>query len=150
MKITILGCGPSYGVPSLTRGFYGVDPNNPKNVRLRSSLLLQDKDVTVLFDTGPEIRLELLRVGSPHLTALCYTHSHYDHMAGAEDVRAIMREENRILPVYGLQKDLDALSNQLAYIFRSSITQKKPGFRLNEIIPLVPFKIKHLKFIPIL
>ena len=148
MKITILGCGPSYGVPSLTRGFSDCDAKNKKNVRLRSAMLLQDKDVIILFDTGPEIRLELLRAGSPDLTALCYTHCHYDHMAGAEDVRAIMREKNQILPVYGAGQDLDALQKQLAYVLRSSID--KPGFRLHEISPFHSFKIKHIKLMPIL
>jgi len=148
MKITILGCGPSYGVPSLTRGFSESDPKNPKNTRLRSAMLLQDKDVAILFDTGPEIRLELLKAGSPDLTALCYTHSHYDHMAGAEDVRAIMREKDRLLPVYGSHADLDALQNQLAHVFRSSIT--KPGFCLHEIKPFRPFQIQHIKLTPIL
>ncbi|MBP5343814.1 MAG: MBL fold metallo-hydrolase [Alphaproteobacteria bacterium] len=148
MKITILGCGPSYGVPSLTRGFCECDAKNEKNIRLRTAMLLQDKEVTILFDTGPEIRLELLRVGSPDLTALCYTHSHYDHMAGAEDVRAMMREKDQILPVYGTAGDLSALKDQLSYVLRSAIN--KPGFRLHHITPYHSFKIKHVKLTPIL
>ena len=56
MRVKILGCGPSFGVPSLSRGFGECDPINPKNRRMRSSILVQDKGVSVLIDSGPEIR----------------------------------------------------------------------------------------------
>ena len=91
MKVKILGCGPSYGVPSLSRGFGLCDPKNPKNVRFRSSVLIEDNDTNILIDSGPEIRIQLLRVGSPKLDAVLYTHEHYDHMGGcyACDIRCI-------------------------------------------------------------
>ena len=56
MKIRILGCGPSYGVPSLSRGFGECDPNNPKNIRTRTAILLQSKFGNIVVDSGPEIR----------------------------------------------------------------------------------------------
>ena len=60
MKVTILGCGASYGVPSLHKGFGLCNPKNPKNIRFRSSILIEEKGQNILVDTPPEIRLELL------------------------------------------------------------------------------------------
>ena len=56
MKITILGCGPSWGMPSLINGFGDADPKEAKNTRTRSSILIEDKGIRILIDTGPEIR----------------------------------------------------------------------------------------------
>ncbi len=147
MKIRILGCGPSYGLPSLTRGFGDCDANEPKNVRTRSAMLLQEGDTTILFDAGPEIRLQLLKAGAPQLTAICFTHAHYDHMGGAEDVRAFMKDNCRILPVYGTQSDMIALRKQLPYAFH--ITHQKT-MEVHHIKPYKSFKINNLEIIPIL
>ncbi len=147
MKVTILGCGPSYGMPSLTRGFGPSDPNNPKNVRTRSAILLTDKDLGILFDTGPEIREQLLRCGEvPQIQAVCYTHLHYDHMGGAEDIRNLAKERQQIMDVYGTQKDITALRRQMPYVFDPSHQQT---MKLHHIKPYKPFKIKHLEIMPI-
>lgn len=147
MKITILGCGPSYGMPSITRGFGPSDPNEPKNVRTRSAILLQDKEVGLLFDTDPEIRQQLLKAGSPNITHLCYTHAHYDHMGGAEDVRVVARELNQVVQVYGTQKDMLALRRQMPYVFEPT---RQSTMKLHYIKPYKSFKIKHLEIMPIL
>ena len=146
MKITILGCGPSYGLPSLTRGFGLCDANNPKNIRTRSALLLEEAGTTILFDSGPEIREQLWRAGCPQLDALCYTHAHYDHMGGAEDVRTITKERRQILDVYGVQRDILALRRQMTYAFEDS---HQATMKLHYIKPYQAFEIKNLKVIPI-
>ena len=91
MKIRILGCGPSYGMPSLTRGFGYADPKEAKNIRTRSAILVEEQGMGILFDTGPEIREQLLKAASPQIQAICYTHAHYDHMWGAEDLRILAK-----------------------------------------------------------
>ena len=147
MKITILGCGPSYGMPSLTRGFGNTDPAEPKNIRTRSAILVEEQGVGILFDTGPEIREQLLKAGSPQIHAICYTHTHYDHMGGAEDLRTVARERNQILDVYGRQKDILALRRQMPYVFDP---KHQTTMKLHYIKPYKPFKINGLTLIPIL
>ena len=146
MKVTILECGPSYGMPSLTRGFGPSDPNEPKNVRTRSAILIEDKGLNVLIDTGPEIREQLWRIGAPKIDALLYTHAHYDHMGGAQDVRNVAKERNQIMDVYGAQKDMLALHKQMPYVFEPS---HQPTFKTHYIKPYKTFKIGHLDITPI-
>ncbi|MBQ4471878.1 MAG: MBL fold metallo-hydrolase [Alphaproteobacteria bacterium] len=146
MKVTILGCGPSYGMPSLTRGFGPSDPNEPKNVRTRSDILIEDKGVGILIDTGPEIREQLLRAGTPKIHAILYTHAHYDHMGGAQDLRNVAIEKNEVLDIYGTPKDMLALRRQMPYVFEPS---HQKTLSLHYIKPYKSFKIKHLEIIPI-
>ena len=146
MKITILGCGPSYGVPSLTRGFGPSDPKEVKNIRTRSAILIEDKGLNILVDTGPEIREQLWRAGAPQIHAILYTHAHYDHMGGAQDVRNVAKERNQIIDVYAVQKDIVALRKQLPYVFQED---HQKTLQTHYIRPYKPFKIKHLTIIPI-
>ena len=146
MKITILGCGPSYGMPSLTRGFGPADPKEPKNVRTRSAILIEDKGVHILIDTGPEIREQLWRAGAPTIDAIIYTHAHYDHMGGAQDLRNVAIERGEIIDVYGTQKDMLALRHQMPYVFEPS---HQKTLNLHYIKPYKSFKIKHLEITPI-
>lgn len=148
MKITVLGCGPSYGVPSLYRGFGNCDPNNPKNVRFRTSMMLKDKENTILFDTGPEIRLQLLRAECAHLDAVVYTHAHYDHMGGADDLRKFLAEKEQILPIYLSAHDNKEFQDRLNYIFQTKSSEYY--FDIKVIQPYVPFDVKGTKITPIL
>ena len=146
MKITILGCGPSYGVPSLTRGFDMVDPKEKKNVRTRTALLLEEKGTYILFDTGPEIREQLLKVGSPKIDAVCYTHAHYDHIAGAEDVHAYAKQQKGHLDVYATRHDLWVLRQEMPYVF----APQGKAMKVHYIQYYKPFKINELEIIPLL
>lgn len=150
MKIRILGCGPSYGVPSLSRGFGKCDPNNPKNVRTRSAMLLQSEHGNFVFDTGPEIREQLIAAGRPKIDAVLYTHAHYDHMGGAEDLRkAILGQENndQLLPVY-LNRDDEREFAELLY-FAFPPFAKQTVFDVHVIKPYQPFLVNGLKILPI-
>lgn len=147
MKITILGCGPSYGVPSLTRGFDMVDPQEKKNIRSRTAMLLEEEGVRVLFDTGPEIREQLLKTDFSRIDAVCYTHAHYDHIAGAEDVHGYARVQGRHLDVYGTRHDLWIMRQEMPYVFDPKYRQ---AMRIHYIQYHKPFKINDLNVIPIL
>ncbi len=149
MKIKILGCGPSFGVPSLSRGFGDCDPINPKNRRMRSSILIQDKDTTILVDSGPEIRLQLLDAGRPDLDGVLYTHAHYDHMGGADDLRAMLGENKQTLPVYLAKQDEAHFKELLQYMFRAH-TQNMPTFDVRTVKPWEPFQIGKVTVLPIL
>ena len=146
MKITILGCGPSYGVPSLTRGFDLVDPKEKKNVRTRTAMFLEAGDVHILFDTGPEIREQLLKAGSPQIDAICYTHAHYDHIAGAEDLHSYARFQEKHLDVFATRHDLWIMRKEMPYVFPPN----HDALQAHYIQYHKPFKIKGLEVIPIL
>ena len=147
MKVTILGCGASYGVPSLFKGFVNCDPKNPKNTRFRSSILVEEQGKNILIDTPPEIRLELLRAKVKKVDALLYTHCHYDHMAGAEDVRNFTSKQNRVLPIYGTRYDLKTFKDQMKFVFRKP--KNFQTVQLNPIKVYTPFSVGKISILPI-
>ena len=147
MKVTILGCGASYGVPSLLKGFGNCNPKNPKNTRFRSSILIEDKGQNILIDTPPEIRLELLRAKVKKIDALLYTHSHFDHMAGAEDVRNYTRKLDQVLDIYGTRFDLNEYKNQMRYAFKDK--KHSDSVSLHTIRFYHSFKVSGIKVLPI-
>ena len=146
MKITILGCGPSWGMPSLINGFGAADPKEPKNRRTRSSILIEDKGVKILIDTGPDIREQLLRIGTPKIHTICYTHAHYDHMGGAEEFAMLAREHCGVLDIYARQKDIIHFKKRMPYIFQ---TPNKQFMKTHYIRPYKKFQIEHLEILPI-
>lgn len=146
MKITILGCAPSWGMPSLISGFGIADPKEVKNKRTRSSILIEDKGLKILIDTGPDIREQLLRIGSPKIHTICYTHAHYDHMGGAEDFGMLARECQERLDVYGRQKDIIHFKRRMPYIFK---TKDKEFIKTHYIKPYQKFQIGHIEIMPI-
>lgn len=118
MKVTILGCGGSGGVP-LVGGVWGAcDPANPKNRRRRSSILIEKDDATILVDTSPDCREQLLAAGVRRLDAVLYTHAHADHLHGIDDLRAINRQMRRPIPVYAAAWTLDEIEARFAYALR--------------------------------
>ena len=148
MQVRILGCGPSYGVPSLSRGYGTCNPADPHNFRLRSSALIQEGNTSVLIDSGPEVRLQLLQAGSPKLSAVLYTHEHYDHMGGADDLRSALRPDDSKLPVYMPESALEHFQHILDYMFRPETKGHNP-FDIRVIEPYRPFTVESLNIIPI-
>jgi phosphoribosyl 1,2-cyclic phosphate phosphodiesterase len=105
ITVTILGCGSSGGVPRLGQGWGACNPNNPKNRRLRCSILIEQEDAdgrktVVLVDTSPDLREQLLRHGASHLDAVVLTHSHADHTHGMDDVRPLVLHMKRRIPTF--------------------------------------------------
>ena len=147
MKVTILGCGASYGVPSLHGGFGACNPKNPKNIRFRSAILIEEQGQNILVDTPPEIRLELLRSKIKKVDALLYTHSHYDHMAGAEDIRSFTHKQGKIMDIYGTKYDLKNFKGQMKFVFRKP--QNVVSVRLNPIKVYEPFLVNGISVLPI-
>lgn len=120
MKVRILGCGPSNGTPSLSRGFSLCNPNNPKNFRTRSSVLITtNKQKNILIDTGPDVRAQLLKMGSrPQIDAILYTHIHFDHMGGLNDIYGYLYDQKKIVDVF-LDKNCAAqFKHQLDFVFK--------------------------------
>lgn len=121
MHFTILGCGSSGGVPRLGDNWGDCDPDEPKNQRLRCSLLIEREDegqvTRVLIDTTPDLRTQLLRAGVGELDAVIYTHSHADHVHGIDDLRQIVFNTKTRLAVWADGPTQEALYSRFGYAF---------------------------------
>lgn len=121
IRFTILGCGSSGGVPRLGGHWGDCDPDNPKNFRRRCSLLIErdgpDGTTTVLVDTTPDVRMQLLDAGIGRLDAVVYTHSHADHVHGIDDMRMIVFNMRARLPVWADGDTQNALLSRFGYAF---------------------------------
>jgi phosphoribosyl 1,2-cyclic phosphate phosphodiesterase len=104
IKLTILGCGSSAGVPRPALGWGACDPSNPKNRRLRCSLLVERKSgngiTRVLIDTSPDLREQLIGASVDHLDAVFLTHEHADQTHGIDDLRSVVLHQRARIPVY--------------------------------------------------
>ncbi|MEM8980749.1 MAG: MBL fold metallo-hydrolase [Pseudomonadota bacterium] len=118
---TILGCGSSGGVPRLGGHWGACDPNEPKNVRRRCSLLIEQNSTEgttrILIDTGPDLRAQLLDAGVGALDAVVYTHSHADHVHGLDDLRQIVYNMRARLPVWADVPTQNDLLSRFGYAF---------------------------------
>ena len=121
MRFTILGCGSSGGVPRLGGHWGDCDPDNPKNSRRRCSLLVErdgaNGTTTVLIDTSPDLRSQLLDTGTGRLDAVVYTHSHADHVHGIDDLRMIVFNMRARIPVWADGDTQNALLAKFGYAF---------------------------------
>ncbi|MBC8268271.1 MAG: MBL fold metallo-hydrolase [Rhodospirillaceae bacterium] len=116
MKVTILGCGGSSGTPAVGRGWGKCDPNNPKNSRLRPSILVENGDTCLLVDTSPDLRQQLLSADVNRLDAVLFTHYHADHLHGIDDLRQINREMNAAIDVYADADTLHVIKERFGYV----------------------------------
>ena len=121
LSLTILGCGSSGGVPRLGGNWGDCDPTNPKNARRRCSILVErngeNGTTSVLIDTSPDLRSQLLDAGVGRLDAVLYTHSHADHVHGIDDLRMIVFNMRERLPVYADGDTTNALLSRFGYAF---------------------------------
>ncbi len=130
LVITILGCGSSGGVPRLGGIWGNCDPKNPKNFRKRCSLLVQrieNKSVTsVLIDTTPDMRQQLLDTNIGQLDAVIYTHEHADHLHGLDDLRMIVINMQKRLQVYASKQTKKSILGRFEYAFKTPVGSPYP------------------------
>ena len=123
LRFTILGCGSSGGVPRLGGHWGNCDPNNIKNYRKRCSLLIQrfeNDDVTsVLIDTTPDMRQQLLDAKIGKLDAVIYTHEHADHLHGLDDLRMIVINMQKRLQVFASSQTKKSILERFGYAFKT-------------------------------
>src|SRR5689334_13299991 len=115
MKITVLGCGASGGVPLITGEWGTCDPSNPKNQRRRASVLIQTQGKNILIDTTPDLRMQLLDAGVHKIDLVLYTHDHADHVGGLDDLRQIYAKYQEPIPIYADQGTLSRLRTSYRY-----------------------------------
>ena len=119
MKLTILGCGTSGGVPKMPEYWGACDPKNPKNRRRRASILIEEADTRILVDTTPDLREQMLDAKVSDLDAVFFTHDHADHVHGIDDLRGFFHLKREKMPVYGDEQTIGTLKNRFEYVFKS-------------------------------
>ncbi len=120
MKVQILGCGTSTGVPRIGNDWGACDPENPRNARMRSSILVSLGGYHILVDTSPELRLQMLRARVGPVDAVIWTHEHADHCHGLDDLRQMAIMLRRPVLAYARQPVLDILAARFDYAFHGS------------------------------
>ena len=149
MRVTILGCGSSNGVPTITGNWGVCDPKNPKNRRRRPSILLEKNGFNLLIDTSTDLREQLLDAKCKQIDAVLYTHEHADHVMGIDDLRAIRRQMRRDIEVFAAPEVIESLKTRFGYLFSGIQNPKdlyRPIFNPNKIInpnfQVGPFSVK--------
>ena len=119
MRVTVLGCGTSGGVPVIGNYWGACDPENPKNRRSRVSVAVEEGDTRLLVDTSPDLRQQCLANGVDHVDGVLYTHDHADHTHGIDDLRIMAMRGRARVPVYADTGTLATLNRRFDYIFTS-------------------------------
>jgi phosphoribosyl 1,2-cyclic phosphate phosphodiesterase len=117
VKVRILGCGTSFGVPRIGNDWGLCDPDEPRNRRLRSSILVESDGKRLLVDCGPDIREQLLQADVAALDGVIITHDHADHCHGIDELRAIEQTIGHAVPLYARANVLEGLRKRFGYIF---------------------------------
>ncbi len=154
MRVKILGCGASSGVPAAdVRGWGRCDPKNSKNRRTRPSAMIEDEGVRILLDTSPDLRQQLLNADINKLDGVVYSHAHADHLHGIDDLRAVNRSIDAPLDIYADARTLGVISKRFGYVFEPLVDGSnffyKPSLIANEIRPGIGFNIGPVKITPI-
>lgn len=149
MKVTFLGTGTSQGVPVIACDCEVCSSQNLKDKRLRSSILITSDAKTIVVDTGPDFRQQMLRADVQKLDAVVFTHEHKDHIAGLDDIRAFNYKQKTAMDIYATTAVQDALKREFYYVFADF---KYPGIPLMDLhtIDLTPFSIGDIHLTPIL
>ncbi len=117
MKITILGCGHSLGVPVIGCKCPVCTSDNPKNKRLRVSVLLEINGINIIIDTSPDFRQQMLLTNINKIDAVLYTHDHADHIHGIDDLRQFNALQDEVIQTYGNIEIMTAIKKRFAYAF---------------------------------
>ena len=160
MTITITGSGTSQGVPVIGCECHVCNSNDIKDKRLRSSIHIQYNNNSIVIDTGPDFRQQMINSKIKMLDAVFFTHEHKDHVAGLDDVRAFNFIQKKPIEVYCSENVFKALKREFHYIFdpkfkypgipsinRHKIS-KESTFRVNEVL-ITPIEVMHYK-LPVL
>jgi len=153
MRVTFLGTGTSTGVPVVSCRCRICTSDDPRNKRLRQSVLIESKGLYGLIDTTPDLRLQLLRNPIPRLDYVLFTHSHSDHLMGLDDIRPFNFRQREPIRAYASPMTAKAVRRAFSYIWddRSQIGGGKPQLDLQEVeelfthdgIEIIPIPVAH-------
>jgi phosphoribosyl 1,2-cyclic phosphate phosphodiesterase len=148
LKITFLGTGTSQGVPVIACQCKACQSDDPKDQRLRSSVLIEDGETSIVIDTGPDFRQQMLRADVRNLSAVLITHAHRDHIAGLDDIRSFNWVNKKPMDLYAEKLVMDSVKTTFPYIFAENKYPGVPQLILHEI-NLQKFSIGSFKILPI-
>lgn len=153
MRVTVLGCGTSAGVPQIGCDCAVCRSADPRNKRLRCSILLESQGQRILFDTGPDLRQQCLDAGIDRLDAVVFTHAHADHLHGLDDIRAINNIIGQALPAHAHEDVLQRIRERFPYVFGGG-QDGRGGFWRPEIRPCPftgdgPIRIGPVELLPL-
>ncbi len=152
MKIMFLGTGTSQGVPVIGCTCEVCRSADPKDTRLRTSVLIEYQGKVIVIDTGPDFRYQMLRAGADRINGVLLTHEHKDHIAGLDDIRAFNFLQKQAVSIYGNKGACAAVRREFYYAFQEPKYPGAPMIDLHEIdhktftiagIPIIPIKANH-------
>jgi phosphoribosyl 1,2-cyclic phosphate phosphodiesterase len=120
VKVRILGCGTSTGVPKIGNDWGQCDPKEPRNYRLRTSILVESANERMVVDCGPDLRQQLLGAEASHLDGVIVTHAHGDHCHGIDELRPVAQASGGPVPLHARANVLEELKLRFAYAFEQS------------------------------
>ena len=147
-RLTFLGTGTSQGVPMIGCGCEVCKSQDPRDKRLRASVLVEHEGLKVLVDAGPDFRYQMLRAGVSSLDAILLTHNHKDHTGGLDDIRAFNYHEKRATQIYCEKYVEESLRKEYSYAFEEIKYPGAPEWDVH-IIDENPFTIKGVEMTPI-
>lgn len=155
LSITVLGSGTSTGVPTIGCACEVCTSTDPRDNRLRPSILVRYAGRGILIDTTPDFRMQALRAPIERVDAILYTHAHADHILGLDDVRPFNYRQRAAIPIYAQQETLDAIRRVFRYAFEPEPEQTSiPKLKLHPIddqpfdlfgLTITPLPVKHGK-----
>lgn len=149
IRITVLGSGTSVGVPTIGCHCEVCSSSDPRDQRLRPSILVSFAGRNVLIDTTPDFRTQALRARIDHLDAVVFTHAHADHLMGLDDVRPFNFHQDGHIPIYAAENTMAAIKRCFPYIFDSEKQESNvPRLELR-LIDSAPFDVLGMEFRPI-
>jgi phosphoribosyl 1,2-cyclic phosphate phosphodiesterase len=150
MRVTFLGTGTSCGLPVLGCDCLVCASDDPRNRRLRVSLLLEWNGANVVIDTGPDFREQMIRARVKRLDAVLYTHTHVDHLFGLDDIRIYCFRMGRRIPVFGERSALDRIHHVFDYAFAAKTEGGGvPQLEMHEITVREPFSLLGRRVMPL-
>jgi len=147
MKVTILGCGASPGVPRIDGSWGDCDPAEPKNRRTRGSILVEQAGTRLLVDTSPDLRQQFIDNGITDISAILWSHDHADQTHGIDDIRFLAYAARRRIPAYADSFTIERLERKFGYCFQKSSDGYPP---IIESYPIDgPFNVGGINVLPI-
>lgn len=148
LLVEFLGTGTSQGVPLIACNCEVCTSTDPRDQRLRTSVWVQHPRASLVIDSGPDFRQQMLRAGVQQLDALLFTHAHKDHIAGTDDVRAFNYKQKKPMPIYADLRVQNALRREFYYAFEDTRYPGIPELHLIEIDDN-PFELNGLRIVPL-
>lgn len=151
LELTFLGTGTSTGVPVIGCECDVCRSTDPRDARLRASVLVRTPEATILIDTSPDLRVQMLQSRPPRIDAVLFTHAHADHTAGLDELRRFNVMQGERIPVWATEATATDLEKRFSYAFDHSFSffGGKPDLDLHIFDPGVPFTVAGVEIVPI-